>query len=147
MLSDIRVITSSNEREVLSLSIAKDQRRFIESISQCLQEAREDTRYVPVGLYKNETAVGFAMYGKFEDQVWLDRFLIDERFQGKGLGKCFIGKLISFLENEYPGHDLYLSVYENNTHAIQLYKQFGFTFTGDYYKPREKIMKKVCEFN
>ncbi|AHM66835.1 MULTISPECIES: GNAT family N-acetyltransferase [Paenibacillus] len=142
MFSEIRVVTSSNEKEVLSLSIAKDQRQFVESISQCLQEAREDTRFVPVGLYKNAIPVGFAMYGKFEDEVWFDRFLIDERFQGMGLGKYFMEKLISFLENEYPGHHIYLSVYENNIHAIQLYKQFGFTFTGDYYTPKEKIMNK-----
>lgn len=116
MLSDIRVITSSNEKEVLSLSIAKDQRQFIESIPQCLQEAKEDTRFIPVCLYQNETPVGFAMYGKFEEEVWFDRFLIDERFQGKGLGKYFMEQLISFLEDEYPGHDLFVSL--KKTHML-----------------------------
>ncbi|WP_430493598.1 GNAT family N-acetyltransferase [Paenibacillus ottowii] len=70
---------------------------------------------------------------------------MDERFQRKGLGKYFMEKLILFLENKYPGHHIYLSVYENNTHAIRLYKQLGFIFTGDFYKPKEKIMNKRNE--
>ncbi|HHY72030.1 MAG TPA: GNAT family N-acetyltransferase [Bacillus bacterium] len=145
MFREIRDITSSNKKEILLLNIAEEQRGFIESIPQCLKEAREDYRFVPVGLYENGTAVGFAMYGKFEEQVWLDRFLIDERFQGKGLGKYFLQEIILFLEEKFTGHDIYLTVFKDNTRAIQLYKRFGFFFTGEKYKRNEEIMRKKVD--
>lgn len=141
MSREIRDITSSNEKEILSLNITKEQHHFIEPISQCLAEAKEDNRYVPLGLYKNDKAVGFSMYGKFEDQVWLDRFLIDKRFQGTGLGQYFMQKLIEFLKIKFPTNNIYLSVYENNKRAIKLYKKLGFIFINEEDENGEKVMK------
>lgn len=94
MFTEIRDITALNKQNVLALHIAANQQDFIETTQQCLDEAASDQRFIPVGLYREDTVVGFAMYGLFphEDgsqRVWLDRYLIDERYQHKGLGKYF----------------------------------------------------------
>ena len=41
---------------------------------------------------------------------------------------------------EYSSNTVYLSVYENNRHAIQLYQQLGFRFNGEYDAKGERIM-------
>ncbi len=94
MFTEIRDITALNKEEILTLRIADNQQNFIESTDQCLAEAEIDKRFIPVGLYRGNTAVGFAMYGMFphvdnSERVWLDRYFIDERYQHKGLGKYF----------------------------------------------------------
>ncbi|MGE7690938.1 GNAT family N-acetyltransferase [Lysinibacillus sp. NPDC097214] len=147
MFTEIRDITALNKEEVLTLRIADNQQDFIESTEQCLAEAKEDKRFIPVGLYKEDHAVGFAMYGMFpqkdnSQRVWLDRYFIDERYQHKGLGKYFLQQLIQYLVAKYSCQNIYLSVYDNNTVAIQLYKKFGFVFNGELDTKGEKVMVK-----
>lgn len=140
MFTGIRAITGSNKKEVLALKIAEQQQGFIEPVSHCLADAEKDTRYVPVALYENGEMIGFSMYGKFDEQIWLDRYLIDERFQGKGLGRYFFRALVEHLLERYPNQPIYLSVFEENKVAIQLYQKFGFSFTEELDENGEKIM-------
>lgn len=147
MFTEIRDITALNKEEILALRIAENQQDFIESTTQCLAEAAIDERFIPVGLYREDIAVGFAMYGVFphEDntqRVWLDRYFIDECYQHKGLGKYFLQQLINYLVAKYSCQNIYLSVYDNNIVAIQLYKKFGFAFNGELDVQGEKVMVK-----
>lgn len=147
MFTEIRDITALNKEEILTLRIAANQQNFIESTDQCLAEAEIDKRYIPVGLYRGNTAVGFAMYGIFphvdnSERVWLDRYFIDERYQHKGLGKYFLQQLINHLVATYGCQNIYLSVYDDNLAAIQLYKNFGFIFNGELDDKGEKVMVK-----
>lgn len=134
MFTEIRDISTLNKEEILALRIADYQQNFIETTIQCLNEAENDQRFIPVGLYKENVAVGFAMYGVFQhedetERVWLDRYLIDERYQHKGLGKYFLQQLIHFLTRKYHCQKLYLSVYDDNKVAIQLYKKNSDSFS------------------
>lgn len=140
MFTGIRAITDSNKQEVLNLKVAAQQRGFIESVSQCLLEAEQDTRYVPLALYKENEIIGFSMYGKFDEQIWLDRFLVDERFQQQGLGRYFFCVLVDYLTELYPKKPIYLSVFEQNKVAIRLYQKLGFGFTEEVDENGEKIM-------
>ncbi|ALS80200.1 GNAT family N-acetyltransferase [Planococcus sp. ANT_H30] len=140
MFTGIRAITDSNKQEVLNLKVAAQQRGFIESVSQCLLEAEQDTRYVPLALYKENKIIGFSMYGKFDEQIWLDRFLVDERFQQQGLGRYFFCVLVDYLTELYPKKPIYLSVFEQNKVAIRLYQKLGFGFTEEVDENGEKIM-------
>ncbi|WP_068985044.1 MULTISPECIES: GNAT family N-acetyltransferase [Lysinibacillus] len=145
MFTEIRDITALNKKEILSLRIADNQQDFIESTVQCLAEAEADTRFIPVGLYREDIAVGFAMYGAFPyknntQRIWLDRYFIDERYQHQGLGKYFLQQLIKYLVANFSCQKIYLSVYDNNIVAIQLYEKFGFVFNGELDENGEKVM-------
>lgn len=147
MVASIRNITISNKDEILALHVAKAQEGFIETTQECLEEAGENANFVPVGLYVDDIPVGFAMYGSFQDEkegqrVWLDRFLIDSHYQGKGYGRLFLEQLIQHLIAKYQCKKIYLSVYDNNKHAIHLYQQYGFFFTGELDTKGEKVMVK-----
>lgn len=150
MFSEIQNVTRLNKEEILALKIADEQIGFLETTEECLAEAEEDPRVVPVGLYKENRAVGFAMYGQFQQEdgtprVWLDRYFIDERYQQMGLGKYYLQLLIHYLAEFYHTEQIYLSVYEDNTVAIRLYEQFGFRFNGENDEKGEKIMVKEVE--
>lgn len=81
------------------------------------------------------------MYGRLEDdRVWLDRFMIDSKYQGKGCGKASLDFLVNHLKNEYNCDELYLSIFEDNKMAIKLYKDFGFKFNGELDYGGEKVM-------
>ena len=138
-------ITEENRREVENLQLFPEQRSYIESVPECLAEAEQTREWRTVGIYDGPTVVGFAMYGCFaqpepEGQLWLDRLLIDKKYQGKGYGKRVVLALLDRLRTEYSCDTIYLSVYETNSHAIHLYQQIGFHFNGEYDTNGEHVM-------
>lgn len=139
------LVNDENRKEVEGLTVFSEQADFIESVNECLQEADELDLWRPVGIYDNDTLIGFAMYGYFpapaQGQLWLDRLLIDKKYQGKGYGKQAVVSLLDRLHTEYQSNTVYLSVYENNPHAIRLYQQIGFRFNGEYDSKGEHIME------
>ncbi|MCG7334441.1 GNAT family N-acetyltransferase [Sporosarcina sp. ACRSM] len=143
----IHDVTKDNEKEILGLHVAKSQMNFIETTQQCLKEAKECALFKPVGLYADNELVGFAMYGRFQNEnensrVWLDRFLIDARYQGKGYGTIMLQALMQKLVQEFSCQQIYLSVYEDNQSAVYLYKKFDFQFNGEFDVNHEKVMVK-----
>ena len=85
------------------------------------------------------------MYGFFWEylpfgRLWLDRLLIDRRFQGRGYGQAALAALLERLEREYHKKRIYLSVVEANRPAAALYESFGFRFTGERDTHGERVM-------
>lgn len=127
----LKPITKQNRAEALALHVAKGQEGFVESVAQCLKEADEYDVWRPVALYVEGKMVGFAMYGFFPmylpaGRVWMDRLLIDERFQHKGYGKAAMQLLLEQLKVEYGDQPVYLSVVPGNDTARKLYASLGF---------------------
>ena len=136
-------ITPKNQKEVESLSLFPEQVSFIESVSDCLKEAEEISEWKTVAIYDKNQLIGFAMYGYFtlpEEGPWLDRFLIDKKYQKKGYGKIAVLALLQQIIKEYHYKKIYLSVYDVNAVAIHLYQSVGFCFNGNYDTKGEKIM-------
>ena len=143
----INEVTNDNINAVLKLHINEEQQSFIETPQQCLDEAKACSNFKPVALYWKKNLVGFAMYGFFPEEgingrVWLDRFLIDSKHQGLGLGSIMLSALIQRLEQEFSCDEIYLSIIADNQAAIHLYQKFNFMFNGEVDSNNEKIMVK-----
>lgn len=144
---NVRKVDNENFKDILSLKVKNEQIGFIETTKECLDEAKEESFWRPVGIYDDSILIGFAMYGCFkedlkEDRIWLDRFLIDQNFQGRGYGKATLKLLIERLVTEYKCTKIYLSIYDNNVNAIKLYEELGFKFNGELDINGEKVMVK-----
>ncbi|MGR6010119.1 GNAT family N-acetyltransferase [Bacillus cereus] len=128
-------VTEKNWRSVAALNVAKDQQQFIESNAFSLAESLYEGNGTSVGLYDGETLVGLMQcmdgIGKNVKSVWLDRFMIDQRYQGKGYAKRFLRLLIQFLQNKFECKTIYLSLHPDNKPAMGLYESFGFRLNGD----------------
>ncbi len=147
MTVSIREVTKENVKEILSLRVSDHQKSYIEASEQSLEDAKDCTFYRPAGLYWEHVLIGFAMYGFFPGEghsgrVWLDRFMIDENFQGQGFGKMMLTALIEHIVNLYHCKEIYLSLYEDNHRALYLYQKFGFRFNGGLDINGEKVMVK-----
>lgn len=83
------------------------------------------------------------MYGSFgpNKDTWIDRIMIDEKFQGKGLGRKAMQKLIEIVSKEYGVKVIYLSIIEENEVAFNLYKSIGFVFINERDPNGELIFK------
>ncbi|MFJ7736358.1 GNAT family N-acetyltransferase [Lysinibacillus sp. NPDC097287] len=127
-------VTPNNWRAVAALEVAQDQQEFIESNAFSLAESLYEGKGTSIGLYDGETLVGYAMYGWYsekEESVWLDRFMIDQKFQGKGYAKRFLVLLIEHFQQLYDCKKIYLSLHPDNKLAMKIYESFGFRLTGE----------------
>lgn len=138
-------VDDQNRKVVEELKTHPYQEGYIESVKECMEEADQTNLWHPVAIYDGMCLVGFSMYGCFKEEkwgsrVWLDRLLIDQRYQGKGYGTKAVELLSRQLFQEYDTDKIYLSVYEDNETAIHLYKKAGFVFNGELDTKGEHIM-------
>ncbi len=145
MRIEFEKVTEDNVDKILKLDVKEDQKTFIESVSECLREAAEKSCWRPVGIYDDDVLIGFAMYcfwkeDKPNGRVWMDRFLIDVSFQGKGYGSAVFPLLLNRIKEEYKCSEIYLSVFKDNERAINLYEKNGFRFNGEKDIKGEDVM-------
>lgn len=125
----IKDVEEANWREVAALFVSEDQTDFIESNGQSLLEAAYDVslQWRPLALYDEAQLIGFSMIGaKRGEAMWLDRLMIDARFQGKGYGGRFMPLLIDYMKEHYSIKRIYLSAHEENEKIFAYYQRFGF---------------------
>lgn len=86
----------------------------------------------PRALYEGGCLVGFFMYERTEAQpetATLCRFMIDRRFQGRGLGRQAFARMLDYFRQQGVRRAV-LMIDEENVVAKSLYLSFGFSFTG-----------------
>lgn len=145
---ELKKITFENLWEVVRLSVRESQKSFVASNTVSLLEAyaalSSGCTALPFGLYENGQLVGFIMfgYGKMEDgeepavaegSYCLWRLMIDERFQGRGLGRKAMEAALAYLKTFPCGKAdcCWLSYEPENTAARALYRSMGFIENGE----------------
>lgn len=128
-----RDINDTNEDIVRKIELKPEQEGFIETVDECLKEANTYKEWNPVAIYYGEEIIGFAMYGSFgpNKHTWIDRIMIDGKYQGKGFGKNAIISLIDIVSKKYGVNTIYLSIIEGNAVAYNLYKSIGFEYMNE----------------
>lgn len=135
----LRPIDDTNREAVIALNVREDQpfvapndvslRQFAETEAEAPGVAR------PFAIYADEELVGFCMFifdpedEDEEDRYYLWRFMIDQRYQGKGYGQAAMDEIIRYFKDR--GADrLYLSTEPENARGLHVYHKAGFRETG-----------------
>ena len=130
-------LTRDNWRQVITLDIADDQRRFLEtpSVLYGVAEVQFHPTCTPYAVYDGDTVVGFAVYGYTpEDPArwWIPLILIDHRYQGKGYGRAAMQAIIGSIRQQAPDcREIALSYKPDNVAAERLYLSLGFEKTNE----------------
>jgi diamine N-acetyltransferase len=133
MTMTLRPITQDNWRACLQLSTTEAQRRFVASVVFSLAQAYAEPWWTPLAIYADEIPVGFVMYRLLPgtDIAWIQRIMIDARYQTKGYGQMAMEAVISRIRQQDSGREIRLSYHPDNTAAAHLYKRLGFRPTGE----------------
>lgn len=144
---ELRKITFENVDSLTAMSVREDQKSFVApnvaSLAQAYVAASNGHGVESFGLYHEDKPVGFVMfsYGSLGD--WDDppiaagnyclwRFMIDQKYQGRGLGKEAMQVCMEYVQSLPlgPAEACWLSYEPENTVAKALYRQFGFEENG-----------------
>lgn len=147
---EFRKIDKSNYWDCIELTVDDSQVDFVADNKQSLVEAAyEDGLYV-LGIYRDDTMVGFLLYDYDETfPGWsLSRFMIGKQFQGKGYGKQAVLMFLSYFKENHEADKLFISVSLENTVARKMYSDIGFkeikeveyTFLDEQYKEMQMVI-------
>jgi diamine N-acetyltransferase len=144
----LREINMENFRECIQLHVRDDQRGFVAPNVYSLAEAKVDGVSIPLAIYNEDTMVGFIMYCFDQDDEtgYIDRLMVDERYQGRGFGKSAMLKVIWRLRRIPGCKRIMTSFAHTNAVADALYNSLGFQRTGETTEDgRETIVMLNCK--
>ena len=137
-LVSLRPITAETVRAITSLSVAESQKGFVAPNAISLSQALFSPEAWYRAVYLGEEPVGFVM---LEDEslrtpppatpevgVW--RFMIDARFQGQGIGKVALLRVIEHVRSKGLFKTLKLSYVPGPGCPEPFYLGLGFRHTG-----------------
>ncbi|PEP73616.1 spermidine acetyltransferase [Bacillus toyonensis] len=126
-------IDKNNWEEAIRLSVKEEQQIFIASNLYSIAEVQFLDNFYAKGIYLDEKMIGFTMFGIDPDDnnYWIYRLMIDENFQGKGIGKQAISLVIDEIRrNNHTNISLIMIGYApENLTAKFVYKKVGFIET------------------
>ena len=144
-----REIDKSNYLDCITLTVDKNQEHFVADNKQSLVEAAFEDGLYTLGIYNEETMVGFIMYDYDETfPGWsMSRFMIGKQYQGKGYGKKAVLEFLDYFKRKHKTDKIYISVSLENIVARKMYSDIGFkeikeieyTFLNMYFKEMQMI--------
>lgn len=123
-----REIDKSNYWECMALTVNESQADFVADNKQSLVEAAYEDGLYALGIYHEETMVGFVLYDYDETfPGWsMSRFMIGKQYQGKGYGKKAVLDFLDYFKRKHNADKLYISVSLENRAARNMYSDIGF---------------------
>ena len=142
MTVTLQPLTADNWRESVKLQVSEEQKRYVAPNVYSIAEARFEPSCVCLTIYADDVMVGFTMYDA--NDYYIVRFMIDERFQGKGYGHAAMQLLLDQFEREHAHPSASLSYVPGNEVAERLYERVGFRKTGEIHEG-EIVMERPLQ--
>ena len=143
----LRDITGDNYFQVLELKISPEQEaaKFVAPVVRSLADAwyyRDEGITYPKAIYAKDDLVGFIMYDldTEEQQVFIWRFLIDQRYQGKGYGRQTIEVVLKMAKEQAQMTKVVADYVDGNEPMKKILLDLGFEETGFDQDSKEHIM-------
>ncbi len=128
-------ISPANYELAMNLTVRPDQEYLVAS----LQESLADAYVYPESLFRlafvQDEPVGYLLLSPFDSErgrtVNIVRLVIDQRFQGGGLGRLLLQTALDWIATFEPAVDsVRISTLPGNSVAIKLYESAGFVRAG-----------------
>ena len=143
----LRDITGDNYFQVLELKISPEQEaaKFVAPVVRSLADAwyyRDEGITYPKAIYAKDDLVGFIMYDldPEEQQVFIWRFLIDQRYQGKGYGRQTIEVVLKMAKEQAQMTKVVADYVDGNEPMKKILLDLGLEETGFDQDSKEHIM-------
>jgi diamine N-acetyltransferase len=130
----LREITKENLSDILRLKVAPHQENFVASNAVSLAQAHFEPQLPWFrAIYADDTPVGFLMLEDDTEQqmYFLWRFMIDERYQGRGYGRKALELLFAHVKTLPRGDAIYTSCVPAEGGPGPFYEKIGFVYTGE----------------
>ncbi|MCJ8344650.1 GNAT family N-acetyltransferase [bacterium] len=123
-----RATDKKNFHQIIKLRVSSEQIDYIDSNLYSIAYSKVCPSLATYGIYAQEVLVGFTQFGKDpnKSRYMLAEIMVDKKYQGNGIGKLALNRIIDLLKKEDQFDSLVLTCVPENQLAITMYIQFGF---------------------
>jgi diamine N-acetyltransferase len=130
----LREIRKETLRDITRLKVNPDQERLVATNAESIAEAyfSRDIAWFR-GIYADDTPVGFVMLedNPAKEYYYLWRFMIDARYQKKGIGQRALDLLFEYVKTRPGAKELYTSCVPGEGSPGPFYEKMGFVYTSE----------------
>src|SRR6185436_7570042 len=129
----LREITRKTLPDILRLKVTPEQARFVPPNAVSIAEAHFSPNVAWFrAIYSGETPVGFVMVEANEAEAYyfLWRFMIDARYQGRGIGRQAIELVIEHVRMQPGATEIVTNCVPGDGGPCPFYEKLGFVYTG-----------------
>ena len=130
---ELRAVTRDTVRAVCLLHVAPDQRGFVAPNAVSFAEAMFEPKAWFRAVVADDVPVGFVMLSIDEatPEYYLWRFMIDQRYQGRGYGRAALLQVIEHVRTLPNASELLVSWVPEPGGPAPFYLGLGFELTGE----------------
>lgn len=131
MTVSLRQVTKENYEAVCDLDVTEDQQAYVACNMWSLVESMFNEGHETRVIYLGDKAVGFFMWVRETDEkvsIW--RFMVDHRFQQKGIGRLALGLALDEIRLSPAIKQIEICYNPCNPVAKDFYSGFGFVEVG-----------------
>ena len=139
-------LNSDNWYECCLLEVAENQKAFLEPNAISIAQSKFEPTLKPYAIYLEDQVVGFLMYNSVVEELdgyWIYRIMIDEKFQGKGIGKKATGLMVAEIAKMSNAQKIIVGYHPDNLGAHHLYASLGFVDNGDRFGKEMAVVKYI----
>ncbi len=125
MNTEIILLNRFNWENYLSIEITQSQKEFCPSVLYSLAQAFFENAFA-YGINHQGSPAGFILCLESSNFYWISRFMIDFRFQNKGIGKAALWILLRQINQKSGGKEVRTSFNPQNLPAYNLFSNAGF---------------------
>ncbi|TQF71096.1 GNAT family N-acetyltransferase [Pseudoalteromonas luteoviolacea] len=127
----LRPVSQLNYEAICDLDVSKEQQDFVACNMWSLVESHYNSHYQTRGIYLDDEPVGFFMWvPENENMVSIWRFMVDEKFQKKGIGRRAIILAIEEIKRNADLEFIEICYDPKNAAAKSFYASLGFVEYG-----------------
>ncbi|KZN34582.1 hypothetical protein N480_21390 [Pseudoalteromonas luteoviolacea S2607] len=139
----LQPVTKQNYEAICDLDVSKIQQDFVACNMWSLVESHYNDHYQTRGIYFNDEPVGFFMWvPESKEKVSIWRFMVDEKFQNKGIGRQALQLAIDEIKHSYSIEFIEICYDPKNVTAKSFYASFGFVEYG-FDEEEEEVLAKL----
>lgn len=142
----IKEVNETNWYECCKLQITEAQQPFLEPNAISILQAKFESTLKPYAIYLGEDMVGFLMFNSILEELdayWIYRIMVDQKYQGKGIGKRATQLMISEIEKLPNAKKIAVGYHPDNKNAHNLYESLGFIDYGDRFGKEKAVVKYI----
>lgn len=141
-------LNAENWYDCCELEVSKEQEDYIEPNAISIAQSKFELTFKPFAIYAEEKVVGFLMYNSVQEELdgyWVYRIMVDEEYQGKGIGKAATKLMISEMAKLPNAKKIVVGYHPENLGAHNLYSSLGFIDNGDRFGKEMAVTKNLTE--
>lgn len=138
-------VNSENWYECCQLKLSKEQAEYMEPNAISIAQSKFEPNLRPYAIYFEEKVTGFLMYNTILEELdsyWIYRIMVDQAYQGKGIGKAATKLMLAEMAELYNAKKVAVGYHPDNQGAHHLYQSLGFIDHGDRFGREMAVVKE-----